>query len=233
MTISQKKRFQILERDWFSCKFCWRKPPFVQLEVDHIIPKKEWGDDGTENLHTTCFDCNRGKWGKVKWESKKDLYKTKIYDNAVKAKKYFYSEWNKKLMWSICEKTKVLVSMYVNNYIVENDAYCAWLNFPPLYPGCETPLKDGVFEYKKYDSMFKLWWEYCERVLDMMYCEVCESINEIIKDVFDENYRNEKRKWEYWSKLNYYLTENLEWVQEDYVIKKFTLHPKLIWKKDR
>lgn len=37
--------------------------PAVTLEVDHIIPVCEGGDDGQDNLATSCFDCNRGKSG--------------------------------------------------------------------------------------------------------------------------------------------------------------------------
>lgn len=233
MAISQKKRFQILERDWFSCKFCWRKPPFVQLEVDHIIPKKEWWNDSVDNLHTTCFDCNRWKWGRVKWESRKDLYKTKIYDNAFKAKKYFYSEWNNKSMWSICEKTKILLNMYVNYFLVDNDAYCSWLNFPPLYPNFKVPLnEDGVFDNKKCEILFKIWWEYCDDVLLIMFDDIKDTFDEMIEEIFTDSNWNKEWEWEYWEKLNYKITAEMDWYMKGYVLRKFTLFPNIIWKKD-
>ena len=54
-------RFEIFKRDNFTCVYCGKKPPEVILEVDHIIPRKEGGDDDPSNLATSCFSCNRGK----------------------------------------------------------------------------------------------------------------------------------------------------------------------------
>jgi 5-methylcytosine-specific restriction endonuclease McrA len=54
-------RFQIFQRDQFTCRYCGRKAPDVQLEVDHAIAWKEGGSSNPANLVTACFDCNRGK----------------------------------------------------------------------------------------------------------------------------------------------------------------------------
>jgi hypothetical protein len=54
-------RFDVFKRDGFTCAYCGRKPPEVTLEVDHIIPRAEGGDDAVDNLTTACMDCNRGK----------------------------------------------------------------------------------------------------------------------------------------------------------------------------
>jgi 5-methylcytosine-specific restriction endonuclease McrA len=54
-------RFAILERDAFACRYCGRKPPEVELEVDHLVPRSAGGTDDPSNLVTACFDCNRGK----------------------------------------------------------------------------------------------------------------------------------------------------------------------------
>lgn len=59
--ISKKRRFEIFKRDGFCCQYCGAKPPKVPLEVDHIIPIFEGGNNHNENLTTACFDCNRGK----------------------------------------------------------------------------------------------------------------------------------------------------------------------------
>jgi len=61
MAISKKLRFEVFKRDGFACQYCGRTPPTVTLEVDHINPKSEGGDDDINNLITSCFDCNRGK----------------------------------------------------------------------------------------------------------------------------------------------------------------------------
>ena len=59
--IGKKKRFEVFKRDKFTCQYCGRKAPDVVLEVDHIKPVAEGGNNGILNLITSCRDCNRGK----------------------------------------------------------------------------------------------------------------------------------------------------------------------------
>lgn len=54
-------RFQVLERDRFTCQYCGAFAPNVQLEVDHVVPVAAGGTDELENLVTSCFACNRGR----------------------------------------------------------------------------------------------------------------------------------------------------------------------------
>lgn len=57
----RRLRFEIFKRDEFTCQYCGRKAPEVQLEIDHIIPKSQGGKDTKDNLITACSDCNQGK----------------------------------------------------------------------------------------------------------------------------------------------------------------------------
>ena len=59
--MKKKTRFEVFQRDGFTCQYCGGKPPEVVLEVDHIMPRSKNGSDDMENLITSCFDCNRGK----------------------------------------------------------------------------------------------------------------------------------------------------------------------------
>jgi DNA-directed RNA polymerase subunit RPC12/RpoP len=59
--IPKKLRFEVFKRDGFACKYCGAHPPNVLLEIDHIIPIKEGGNNDEGNLFTACFACNRGK----------------------------------------------------------------------------------------------------------------------------------------------------------------------------
>ena len=61
--LSKKIRFEVFKRDKFTCNYCGRSPVIddVVLEVDHIVPVKEGGNNHMLNLLTSCFDCNRGK----------------------------------------------------------------------------------------------------------------------------------------------------------------------------
>ncbi len=56
-----KIRFEILRRDKFTCQYCGRKAPDVELQVDHIILKSKGGKYVRENLATSCVECNLGK----------------------------------------------------------------------------------------------------------------------------------------------------------------------------
>ena len=62
--ISKRIRFAVFDRDGFTCCYCGRQPPSVQLEIDHIIPVSNGGTNDQENLRTACVDCNRGKSNK-------------------------------------------------------------------------------------------------------------------------------------------------------------------------
>lgn len=54
-------RWFVLERDNFTCQYCGQSAPNVALEVDHIVPVAEGGEDSPDNLKTSCYSCNRGK----------------------------------------------------------------------------------------------------------------------------------------------------------------------------
>lgn len=59
--LSKKMRFNIFKRDHFKCQYCGSTPPSVVLEIDHINPVSNGGNNDSANLITACFDCNRGK----------------------------------------------------------------------------------------------------------------------------------------------------------------------------
>jgi hypothetical protein len=60
-SITKKCRFEVFKRDSFTCQYCGKSAPDVVLEIDHIKPVVEGGDNSLLNLVTSCFDCNRGK----------------------------------------------------------------------------------------------------------------------------------------------------------------------------
>ena len=64
-SLSKGTRFNIFKRDGFTCQYCGAQPPDVVLEVDHILPVCEGGDNDPMNLVTSCEDCNRGKGKKL------------------------------------------------------------------------------------------------------------------------------------------------------------------------
>ena len=63
--LSKTLRFEVFKRDHFTCQYCGRSAPDVILEVDHITPVAEGGQDDIFNLITACGECNRGKGKKL------------------------------------------------------------------------------------------------------------------------------------------------------------------------
>lgn len=57
-------RFDIFRRDGFTCQYCGRTPPDIVLQIDHIRPVADGGDNDEMNLITACSDCNVGKSAK-------------------------------------------------------------------------------------------------------------------------------------------------------------------------
>jgi hypothetical protein len=60
-SVSAGKRFKVLERDRFKCRYCGAPASERQLHVDHVVPVAANGGDDMENLITACMDCNLGK----------------------------------------------------------------------------------------------------------------------------------------------------------------------------
>jgi hypothetical protein len=61
MAISKRRRFEILRRDGFTCRYCGRSAPDVVLQIDHVTPRALGGSDHPSNLAAACEDCNQGK----------------------------------------------------------------------------------------------------------------------------------------------------------------------------
>jgi 5-methylcytosine-specific restriction endonuclease McrA len=76
-----KKRWQVLQRDNFTCQYCGRSPSKdgVVLEVDHLKPRN--GDcrvDAPLNeLITACRQCNIGKFNSHLSSEQLDYFKKK------------------------------------------------------------------------------------------------------------------------------------------------------------
>jgi len=60
-SISPKLRFDVLKRDGFTCQYCGRSAPEVELHVDHVVPVAEGGGNDPGNLTAACVECNLGK----------------------------------------------------------------------------------------------------------------------------------------------------------------------------
>ena len=59
--VSVKQRFAIMERDNFTCQLCGNTRNEDILEIDHIIPIAEHGNNNPDNLRVLCHSCNLGR----------------------------------------------------------------------------------------------------------------------------------------------------------------------------
>jgi hypothetical protein len=57
----KRLRFEVFQRDRFTCQYCGAQPPDVLLVVDHITAVSRGGGDTLDNLITACEPCNQGK----------------------------------------------------------------------------------------------------------------------------------------------------------------------------
>jgi len=64
-SISKTTRFEVFKRDNFTCQYCGISGADVLLEIDHMVPVKEGGDNSILNLLTACKDCNGGKGARL------------------------------------------------------------------------------------------------------------------------------------------------------------------------
>jgi len=58
-------RFDVLERDNFTCQYCGRSAPAVVLHLDHKHPASKGGTTDMQNCVASCEDCNLGKGARV------------------------------------------------------------------------------------------------------------------------------------------------------------------------
>ena len=155
-TIPKKIRFEVFKRDGFTCQYCGRMAPDVILEVDHIQPVAEGGDNDMINLVTSCMECNRGK-GKTLLSDDEELKRQQrqlreLHEKTQQAE--MMVEWKKELM-KVREREVELIDELIVSlteyHLSENGKadvrkYIKRFSFSEVYEACEI-----AFE-KYYDS---------------------------------------------------------------------------------
>jgi 5-methylcytosine-specific restriction endonuclease McrA len=62
-------RKNILIRDRYTCQYCLRTAPAVELTLDHVIPRSRAGESTWENLVACCIACNNKKGNRTPEEA--------------------------------------------------------------------------------------------------------------------------------------------------------------------
>ena len=99
-SLSKNIRFEVFKRDSFKCQYCGRSAPDVILEVDHVVPVSEGGDNDLLNLVTSCRDCNRGKSNKKLTDTTAiDRQKKQLDDlNEIREQTQMLIQWKQELL---------------------------------------------------------------------------------------------------------------------------------------
>lgn len=65
MALTSQQRKNILQRANFTCEYCKTPELFsgLALEIDHIVPQSDAGEDTPENTCAACRSCNKYKHG--------------------------------------------------------------------------------------------------------------------------------------------------------------------------
>jgi len=58
-------RQNIYARDHYTCQYCGKKPPQIELSLDHVIPKVLGGKTLWDNIVACCLQCNHKKGGRT------------------------------------------------------------------------------------------------------------------------------------------------------------------------
>lgn len=120
-------------------------------------------------------------------------------------------------MWTITGNEISMLKIYVKDYIFW-EVWDDWMT--------RVDMLDDDMSFEEQCQNFKLWWDFCDKVIIRMV----EPEKEYILDVIEEVYEPGNWKWDneedYSWKLNYKLTEMLLW-NDIYFHKKYSLFPKL------
>jgi 5-methylcytosine-specific restriction endonuclease McrA len=68
-------RKNILLRDRYTCQYCYRVLPSVELTLDHVQPRSRGGGSSWENLVACCHPCNNRKGSRTPEEAGMKLAK--------------------------------------------------------------------------------------------------------------------------------------------------------------
>ena len=62
-------RKNILMRDRYTCQYCHKSMPSVEMTLDHVIPRSRAGESAWENLVACCHQCNNRKGNRTPEEA--------------------------------------------------------------------------------------------------------------------------------------------------------------------
>ena len=71
-------RFNVFQRDNFTCQYCSNEHSAKELTFDHVIPRLHGGKTSWTNIVTSCYPCNSKKGSRLPEEIGMRPYKRPI-----------------------------------------------------------------------------------------------------------------------------------------------------------
>jgi hypothetical protein len=185
---SKRLRFEVFNRDHFTCQYCGAQPPSVVLVCDHIIPVSKGGLTSSENLVTAYESCNAGKADKKLGDAiirpDADLMYLNIQQEIAELQRYDQAKEERSLA---LEKAAIQIikscwfSFYEGNWhpsiqfvsqvISKYDPYVAEKAFEA------TAIAFNQGKLKKHKPWFPYTWAVARNANEEMYSET-EDLNE-------------------------------------------------------
>ena len=175
IAVSKSKRFEIFNRDGFTCQYCGLRPPDVVLELDHMVAVSNGGTNEDLNLITACYDCNRGKSANVLGAAPPrpdaNLHWLQVAQERAEIDRYLSAKKArdksfKKLVRSLCD---TWIACLTPKYTPIDSQWVNWLNvFSP--EEIEIAIKKAVGKYKRSDwHMEDNFWRLIKYVSGILY----------------------------------------------------------------
>ena len=114
--LSPNLRLKILERDNFKCVFCGIDSDSTHLQIDHIKPIRDGGENKESNLRVLCQDCNTGRNKDVDYEKTNEI----VYDRLS----HLNLNLNSNLNPNLNPNLKVKGSSFKKPSLEEIKSYC-------------------------------------------------------------------------------------------------------------
>lgn len=68
-----KHRYEIIERDNSTCRYCGKVLRIKEIHIDHVVPYSRGGETVSENLVVACATCNLSKHDRTPKEAGMEL----------------------------------------------------------------------------------------------------------------------------------------------------------------
>lgn len=170
--MSLRRRFEVFQRDSFTCRYCGNKSPDAILELDHVIPLSKGGLDEFENLLTACFECNRGKGARLLDQKplEIDLHDQTILIAERELQLREYTHWRMKQRQREDEEIRQLRELWESVY--PDEGYCSngsLRTFVRRLGFVETwEAMEWVFSLDAYCNAKRDWLYFCKRCWNLI-----------------------------------------------------------------